>query len=175
MKETKAKLNKEKNKFNLLLVDEKEADKLLLSDDKTSQLLEELSDILGYSSVEVMLQNAQVGDEKFLDIEREFENGKPFDMQHIEDNLNKFKSDIPAESSQALEEELLSNYQSDLAASAIESIYEDFVYRVLSLMQELVIGKLIISSNEMKEQHRLITIISKHAPLVDIQVVLEEE
>ena len=175
MKQATAKLYKNHDTFSLVLVSENHDDKVLLLDEDTYPLIEKLSEILGYGGVDEMFRDAQRGDETLLELEREFENGVPFDLRLISKHFESFKRNIPAESTVEVTTELTTNYQSDLAASGIECIYENFVYRILNLMKELVIDRLIISSNEVKDQHRLITIISKHAPLADVEVVLDNE
>ena len=170
----KAILSKQKNNLVLELQSEDKR-KVLINDDKIEEDLKIIAKKLGFIDIESMLEMACKGDETIFEFERVYDSGEGFSFEVLENYLNSMKIDknLP----EKLQGELKDFYLSDLAASSIECLYENFVYTMFDQLTQLVVTDLDIETKTFDKGHydRLIEIIGNSAGLAEIKVSIVHE
>ncbi len=144
--------------------------KELVKTREVSDILEKLKSVLEFQTVEDMKSLAETGDELQFYFDRKFSAKLQLPFEDIQTYLDKFKKETDSNMPKRLYDQLFEDFKSDLAAGSIESIYEQFAYQIFGIIQELAVDKLIIDAQEFEEHDRLITLITKHAPLVNLEV-----
>lgn len=149
--------------------------KVLLDDETVGQNLKKLADVLKFKGVDEMIDLASKADETIFEFDRVYDSGETFSFEILEGHLQAKK--IDAALPKKLQMELENYYLSDLAASAIECIFDNFVYTIIDQMHQLLIKELDIEVQTFDKGHydRLIEIIGGNAGLADIKVNIVNE
>lgn len=142
--------------------------KLVQQEEQLVPLLLETSHLLGYETLDEMLDQALNGDDLTYSITHDIEMGKYFDVLDIKELIHTEGAKLPSDLDIDLINELRQNLYADIAAGCIEASAEVFAYKVLKLLQSLAVNKLVIETETMPKYERVINTFSKHAGSADI-------
>ncbi len=166
-----AKLTKKNDTVFLHILKNKEdAGKLIFKSNKTDEILKKLQSLLNLSSLEAMIQRAEGGDELSFRFDREFEKEINLPFERIEKIVKHFNTEGQKSIEKEVYQEIYNNFLSDLIASSIESLYEQLIYQIFEILGDLALKNLVIVPDGFLPHDRLITLITKHAPLIDLDV-----
>lgn len=166
-----AKFLRKNESFILSLADEnKEADRILLKEDKTIAYLKDFSDKLGYSDLDVMIKEAESGDRSYVDLKTDIESRDFFDLKEVKKLIDEYSFSLKSDLEQTVREELINNYRADFASAVIENVYEKAALQIFEFLQNLALDKLLIDSKSLYLHSRLIEILARHAGDVNIRI-----
>ncbi|MBD3280999.1 hypothetical protein GF389_05815 [Candidatus Dojkabacteria bacterium] len=165
----KAILSQNKDKLVLDLISD-ENSKHLLEDDMVHKDLNRTAELLGFEGIGQLVEKAIRGDETIFEFKRVYDSNKPFAFDVLEEYFNEMK--IDENLNEELKDELENNYKSDLAASAIECIADNFVYVVLNQLTQLMINELEIDVESFRDKtfYRIVEIVGANAGKAEISI-----
>ncbi len=173
-KDTYAKLVSKDGIFMLSLEKEGQEPKTVYKDADTNKVIKQLTSILEWDSLEEMLQNSSFGDEDAYEFDRKLQNDEfIIDLEEVKRSKSKINEDASLDISTEVRKELRKNATNDITASALECIYENLASQIFKNLQELVIYRLVLASDELKIHKRLIEIFAQNAGIIDVELTIE--
>ncbi|MBN1331973.1 hypothetical protein JW978_03755 [Candidatus Dojkabacteria bacterium] len=163
----------QKNKALVLEIESNEKRKILIEDKEIESVLQKTAETLEFENALSMCREARKGDGAIFEFERMYDIDESFSFELLDSYLEGFKVDRNL--GNVLKKELRINYINDLAASAIECIFDNFAYVIIDQMNQLLLNELEIEVKSFDNEiyARLIEILGSAAGIAQITVKLK--